>query len=217
MAKYVAYIRVSTKRQGVDGLGADAQRHAVKTFLNGAPLLAEFAEAETGKIADRPQLTQAIALCRKHKARLVIAKLDRLARNAAFTLALRDSGVDFVACDMPHADKFTVGLMALLAEKERDMISQRTREALAAAKRRGIRLGNPKLDATRKRAAEGNKRRAREFADQLAKIVNEIRTKGKVTGLRAIADALNARGFKSLNGKQWTRHNVRRLLTRITA
>ena len=106
-------------------------------------MLAEFAEVESGKRANREELMKAIALCRKQKATLVIAKLDRLARNAAFLLNLRDSGVDFVAVDMPHADKFTVGIMALVAEKERDLISQRTKDGLAAAKRRGIRLGNP--------------------------------------------------------------------------
>lgn len=215
MGKHVAYYRVSTKRQGFDGLGMDAQKHAVKAMLGGAPLVGEFSEVETGKHAERPELAKALACCRKHKARLLIAKLDRLARNAAFLLSLRDSGVDFVAADMPHADKFTVGVMALLAEKERDMIAQRTREALAAAKRRGIKLGNPKLAVARRRALVGAAKRRQAFANQLAPVVNEIRSKGKVEGLREIADALNARGFKSLNGGSFTRRTVRRLLNRI--
>lgn len=144
--KFVAYYRVSTTKQGINGLGMDAQRNAVMNYLNGGDwkLMAEFAEVESGKRKDRPELVKAIALCREEGATLLIAKLDRLARNAAFLLNLRDSGVDFIATDMPHADKFTVGIMALVAEKERDLISQRTRDGLAAARRRGIKLGNPR-------------------------------------------------------------------------
>ena len=144
--KFVAYYRVSTTKQGINGLGMDAQRDAVAKYLNGGDwkLIAEFAEVESGKRNNRQEMEKAIALCRKEGATLLIAKLDRLARNAAFLLNLRDSGVDFIATDLPHADRFTVGIMALVAEKERDMISQRTRDGLAAAKRRGIKLGNPR-------------------------------------------------------------------------
>src|SRR5271165_985740 len=124
--KFVAYYQVSTTKQGINGLGMDAQKQAVASYLDGGDweLLAEFAEVETGKRNNRQELAKALALCRKEKAILLIAKLDRLARNAAFLLNLRDSGVDFIAVDMPHADRFTVGIMALVAEKERDMISQ---------------------------------------------------------------------------------------------
>ena len=122
MGKFVAYYRVSTTKQGINGLGMDAQKNIFLGFPDGGnwKLLAEFAEVETGKRSDRQELAKAIALCRKERATLVIAKLDRLARDAAFLLNLRDSGVDFIAVDMPHADKFTVGIMALVAEKERD-------------------------------------------------------------------------------------------------
>ena len=140
--KFVSYYRVSTNKQGINGLGMDAQRDAVARYLSGVNgcLIAEFAEVETGKRSKREEMDKAIALCRKEGATLLIAKLDRLARNAAFLLSLRDSGVDFIATDMPHADRFTVGIMALLAEKEAEMISQRTKDGLAAAKRRGTKL-----------------------------------------------------------------------------
>jgi len=125
--KSVAYYRVSTAKQGINGLGMDAQRDAVANYLKGrdGKLIAEFAEVESGKRNQRQEMEKAIALCRKEGATLLIAKLDRLARNAAFLLNLRDSGVDFIATDMPHADKFTVGIMALVAEKEREMIRHR--------------------------------------------------------------------------------------------
>lgn len=178
--KVIAYYRVSTNHQGINGLGMDAQKSAVQNFLNGGKceFLAEFAEVESGKRNDRPELAKAIALCRKAKARLLIAKLDRLARNAAFLLSLRDSGVDFVAVDMPHADKFTVGIMALVAEKERDMISQRTKDGLAAAKRRGIKLGNPRLAIARALAVAANRRKAVAHAAAIAPIIGEIADSG---------------------------------------
>jgi DNA invertase Pin-like site-specific DNA recombinase len=141
--KFVSYLRVSTARQGKSGLGLEAQRQAVEDFLNGGNwhLAKEFVEVESGKKADRPQLAKAFQLCRVLGAKLVIAKLDRLSRNAHFLLGLRDAGIDFVCADMPELDRFTVGIHALIAERERDMISARTKSALAAAKRRGVKLG----------------------------------------------------------------------------
>src|SRR6516164_7376703 len=143
--KHVAYYRVSTARQGRSGLGLEAQRQAVTEFLNGGDwkIVGEFTEIETGKYTnpDRPQLAKAMALCRLHGAKLVIAKLDRLSRNAHFLLGLKESGVDFVAADMPNANRLTVGIMAMVAEDEAQRISQRTKDALAAAKRRGVKLG----------------------------------------------------------------------------
>lgn len=214
--KFVAYYRVSTTKQGINGLGMDAQKAAVRAFLNGENLIKEFAEVESGKRKDRPELEKAISLCRKHKAKLVIAKLDRLARNAAFLLNLRDSGVDFVAVDMPHADKFTVGIMALLAEKERDLISERTRAGMAAAKRRGIRMGNPRPQRAVSLAVEANQRRATEFAGRLQPVLAEIKKTG-ITSLREIAVCLNRRGFKTPNGKAFAAQSVKNLISRITA
>ena len=141
--KHVAYYRVSTARQGRSGLGLAAQKHAVAEFLNGGDwkIVGEFVEVESGKKSDRPELAKALALCRLHGARLVIAKLDRLSRNAHFLLGLKESGVEFVAADMPNANQLTVGIMAVVAEDEAKRISERTKAALAAAKKRGTRLG----------------------------------------------------------------------------
>jgi DNA invertase Pin-like site-specific DNA recombinase len=147
MHTHIAYYRVSTDRQGRSGLGLDAQRSAVASYIDGVPeaqLLAEFTEIESGKKSDRPELAAALALCKKHKAKLVIAKLDRLARNVYFVAGLMESGVDFVACDMPYANRFTVHIMAAVAEHEREMIAKRTKDALAEKKKQGIRLGNPR-------------------------------------------------------------------------
>ena len=142
--KFIAYFRVSTDRQGKSGLGLEAQREAVMTYLNGGrwSLVDEFTEVESGKHSDRPELAKALAACKKRKAKLVIAKLDRLSRNLAFIAALMESGVEFVAVDMPHATKLTIHILAAVAEHEREMISERTKAALAAAKKRGQRLGN---------------------------------------------------------------------------
>src|SRR5262245_21022571 len=146
--KFVAY-RVSTDRQGQSGLGLEAQRSAVLNHLDGGSwtMFAEFTEVESGKHADRPQLAAALVACKKHKAKLVIAKLDRLSRNLAFIATLMDSGVEFVAVDNPHANKLTLHILAAVAQHEREMISQRTKDALQAAKARGKRLGNPNSQA----------------------------------------------------------------------
>jgi len=216
--KFVAYYRVSTAKQGINGLGMDAQRNSVMNYLNGGNwrLIAEFAEVESGKRKDRPELAKAVAHCRKEGATLVIAKLDRLARNAAFLLNLRDSGVDFIATDMPHADKFTVGIMALVAEKERDLISQRTRDSLAAARRRGIKLGNPRPAQALKVAQTANLARADAYAESLLPVINEIRA-AHVTTLRGIAQCLNARGFKTPNGRAFKPQSVKNLALRASS
>ena len=215
--KFVAYYRVSTTKQGINGLGMDAQRQAVRAYLNGGnwELIGEFAEVETGKRSDRQELVKAIALCRKTGAKLLIAKLDRLARNAAFLLNLRDSGVDFIAVDTPSADRFTIGILALVAEKERDMISQRTKDGLAAAKRRGTRLGNPRPAAAVKCAVALNIKRADAYAETIVPIIHEIQ-KAHVTSLRGIAQCLNARGFKTSNGNKFAAQSVANILCRAS-
>src|SRR6516164_5956201 len=153
--KFVGYFRVSTDKQGKSGLGLDAQREAVLNYLNGGSwtLIEEFVEIESGKRNDRPQLAAALAACKKHRAKLVIAKLDRLARNVAFIANLMDGKVDFVCCDMPQATRLTIHVLAAVAEHEREMISERTRNGLAAAKARGVKLGNLALAAANRTAA----------------------------------------------------------------
>lgn len=221
--RLVAYERVSTVRQGASGLGLAAQRKVIGDFAaaRGAEVLARFTEVESGRKADRPELARALHLARVTGATLVIAKLDRLSRNAAFLLALRDSGVRFVACDMPEANDLTVGIMALVAEAERAAISRRTTEALAAAKARGVRLGNPNGAASLRRAGKGGTAlraavaaNAEAFARDLAPVIADIRAQGR-TSLRAIAAELSARGIRTRRGGQWQVSNVRALLARV--
>ena len=222
--RFVAYERVSTARQGASGLGLEAQRKAIDDFAasRGATLLGRFTEVESGRKADRPELAKALDLARLTGSTLLIAKLDRLSRNAAFLLTLRDSGVSFLACDMPEANDLTVGIMALVAEAEREAISRRTKEALAAAKARGVKLGNPNGAAALRRAGEGGEalretvaRNADDFAADLAPVIAEIRS-GGATSLRAMADELNRRGIVTRRGARWHVSNVRNLVARMT-
>jgi DNA invertase Pin-like site-specific DNA recombinase len=221
--KLVAYERVSTARQGKSGLGLAAQRKAIDDYAaaKGGTILARFTEVESGRKNDRPELEKALQLARITGATLVIAKLDRLSRNAAFLLTLRDAGVSFVACDMPEANDLTVGIMALVAQAEREAISRRTKEALAAAKARGVRLGNPNGAAALRRAGEGGvalrqtvRQNADEHAAALAPVIAALRAEGHTT-LRALADALNARGMMTRRGGRWHVSNVRNMLARL--
>lgn len=218
--KLVAYYRVSTAQQGRSGLGLEAQTQAVQSYAlaMGGEVVAAFTEVESGKRNDRPELRKALREADVLGARLVIAKLDRLSRNAAFLLTLRDSGVDFVCADMPHADSLTIGVLALVAQQEREATSRRTREALQAAKRRGVKLGNPNGAAPLRRAGKGNAaasaaaaRKAREHADKVLPTVAKLRGEG-VTSLGALAAALNAGGVRTLHGKAWHKSSVRNLL-----
>jgi DNA invertase Pin-like site-specific DNA recombinase len=167
----------------------------------------ELVEIESGKRADRPQLAAALAACRKHKAKLVIAKLDRLSRNLAFIATLMDSGVEFVAVDNPHANRLTVHILAAVAEHERVMISERTKAALAAAKARGTQLGNPRLAAAAKRGVASVKANARQFAANVLPIIEEIEQSG-VTSHNAIAGKLNERRVPTARGGKWTHVQV---------
>jgi DNA invertase Pin-like site-specific DNA recombinase len=213
--KFVAYFRVSTDRQGASGLGLEAQRQAVLTYLDGGSwtLVAEFVEVESGKHADRPQLAAALAACRKNKAKLVIAKLDRLSRNLAFIATLMDSGVEFIAVDNPHANKLTVHILAAVAQHEREMISQRTKDALAAVKARGTRLGNPNLEAARQLSYQARQEAADAFAANVRPIIEQIQASG-VQSLRGVARALTARGIKTARGGTWTAVQVSDILQR---
>ena len=221
--RLVAYERVSTARQGRSGLGLEAQQNAIEEFSTsrGAQVIGRFTEVESGRKADRPELAKALTLAKLTGATLVIAKLDRLSRNAAFLLTLPDSGVRFLAVDMPEANDLTVGIMALVAQQEREAISRRTREALAAARARGVRLGNPNGAAALRRAGKGGEalraavgRNADAFAEELAPVIASVRAEG-VMSLRAIATVLNDRGMLTRRGKRWHVSNVRNLLARV--
>src|SRR6059058_2627218 len=175
---FVAYYRVSTARQGRSGLGLEAQRKAVTDFLNGGSweLSAEFVEVESGNSNDRPQLEQALATCELSGATLVVAKLDRLSRNLAFLAKLQDSGARFVAADMPEANELTIHIMAAVAQAERKAISARTKEALAAAKARGVRLGGNRgnLDDLRRGPLKSAEIRSQQAAERAMKVRRQI-------------------------------------------
>jgi DNA invertase Pin-like site-specific DNA recombinase len=219
---FVSYLRVSTARQGRSGLGLEAQRHAVNEFLNGGQwtLVSEHVEVESGRHNARPELQRALAACRLRGATLVVAKLDRLSRNAAFLLTLRDSNVEFIAADLPGATRLTVGILAMVAEQEAEAISSRTKAALAAAKRRGVVLGNPahldqraRLLGT-KASARARTARASQRAMDLAPTIRELRD-GGAQSLRQLASGLNARGLATSRGCEWTSIQVSRLLFQI--
>jgi len=223
VTKFVAYHRVSTAQQGASGLGLEAQRVAIEGYATkaGGTVLRSFTEIESGKNDSRPQLQEALHLARITGATLVIAKLDRLSRNAAFLLTLRDSGVKFIAADMPEANNLTVGIMALVAQEEREAISKRTREALQAAKARGVKLGNPNGATALRRAGKGNaggvealKVQANARAEMLRPVVQSLQAQG-VVSLGALADALNGGGYKTPRGGSWHKASVRNLLARL--
>jgi DNA invertase Pin-like site-specific DNA recombinase len=214
--KFIAYFRVSTDRQGKSGLGLAAQREAVMSYLDGGrwALVDEFTEVESGKRNDRPELVKALGACKKQKAKLVIAKLDRLSRNLAFIATLMDSGVEFVAVDNPHANKLTVHILAAVAQHEREIISARTSAALKAAKARGKRLGNPKLSDARRLAVAARKDSADRYSANVLPVIREIQASG-VKSLRAIARALAARGVPTARGGSWTAVQVSDILERV--
>ena len=212
---FVVYLRVSTETQGRSGLGLEAQQAAVDAYLNGGnwSLVESFVEIESGKIADRPELAKALAACKKYKATLIVAKLDRLSRSVAFLSALMEAGVDFVAADNPAANKMMLQLLSVFAEHERDQISARTKAALAAAKVRGVKLGGPKLVEAQANGQATQKADAGKRAVNLMPVIREIQAAG-VTSLNAIAQALNARGVPTARGGQWHASSVRNLLAR---
>jgi DNA invertase Pin-like site-specific DNA recombinase len=217
--RFVAYYRVSTDKQGRSGLGLDAQRKTVADYLNGGAweIAAEFTEAESGKRNDRPELAKAIEACRRHRATLIIAKLDRLARNTKFLLALLDSGVNVQFCDLPQVTgamgRFIVTQMAAVAELEAGLISERTKAALQAAKARGTKLGNPRPAAAARLALAARVALADQFAANVLPIIREIQKAGHVSA-NAIAGKLNERGVQSRRGGRWSHVQVGAILQR---
>jgi DNA invertase Pin-like site-specific DNA recombinase len=198
---FVAYLRVSTARQGVSGLGLDAQRAAVEAFSaqHDGAIAASFVEVESGKRSDRPELAKALEAARKGKATLIIAKLDRLARNVAFIANLMDAGVDFVACDQPFASRLTLHILAAVAEDEARRISERTKAALKAAKARGTKLGSPIAAETAATARAARSAYAVKANANTQAVIADIKRSG-VTTLAAIGSALEARGVRTPAG-----------------
>lgn len=219
---FVSYLRVSTQKQGQSGLGLEAQRKAVDDYLNGGDwtVIEEVVEVESGKNNKRPKLREAIQLCKASGATLVVAKIDRLARDAAFLLNLKDAGIDFIAADMPEANRLTIGIMALVAKQEREAISKRTKEALAAAKARGVQLGAYRDGVyvggkgskdTAKNASEARtalyKRRSADKLPIIAKVDPDASL-----SLRQIAEKLNELSVPTISGKgRWSANSVGRL------
>jgi DNA invertase Pin-like site-specific DNA recombinase len=221
MKPIVAYIRVSTNQQGRSSLGIEAQKEALARFADGEDfeIIAEFVEVETGKGSDaldrRPQLAAALAKARALRCPVAVVKLDRLSRDVHFISGLMAHRVPFVVAELgPDVDPFVLHLFAALAEKERALISGRTKSALAAAKAKGVKLGNPKLDEARGLAALALKTEADRAAGNVLPIIAEIQKSGAKT-LRAIADALNARGIPTPRGGRWHAMSVRNALARV--
>lgn len=213
--RYIAYYRVSTNRQGQSGLGLDAQKEAVTRYLNGGEweIIEEYTEIESGKNNNRPQLHAALAACKKHHATLIIAKLDRLARNVFFISGLMESGIEFIAVDNPNANRLMLHMLAAFAEHEREQISQRTKDALAAARERGVELGK-----NGKNLAAQNKEAAIQFIQAIRPQISSIRADGYHTST-SITNELNKRQIPTFTGgsTRWHQSQVYRLLKRMDA
>jgi DNA invertase Pin-like site-specific DNA recombinase len=222
--KYVAYYRVSTAKQGKSGLGLEAQQESVRSYLNGGhwQMVGEFVEVESGKRKDRPALAEALALCRLHSATLVIAKLDRLARNVNFISNLMEAGIDFTAVDFPQANRLTIHILAAVAEHEASMISARTKAALGAAKARGVVLGGDRGNIASE-ARKGNRvsaakrgAAATSRANDLLPVIRAAQA-GGASSLRQVAEVLNQRRIKTARGGEWSAVQVVRVLQREKA
>ena len=214
--KFVTYYRVSTARQGTSGLGLDAQRQTVMAYLSQSTrtVLAEFVEVETGKGANalerRPELRRALELCKKSGATLLLAKIDRLARNVHFVSGLIETGVEFIAADMPAANKVMIQMHAVMSEWERDQISERTKAALAAAKARGVVLGATG-PANLKQHTQERQSAAKAFRERLIPVLDSMAAKG--LSRRAMVARLNDLGIKAPRGGAWSLGQVQRLVT----
>lgn len=213
MNKFVTYCRVSTKMQGRNGLGMESQTDTVRRFVEkaGGLIVSEYCEVESGGKTDRdrPELAKALFECRKAEATLVVAKLDRLSRNAEFLLRLQNAGVDFICCDCPNVDRFTVGILALVAQRERELISERTKSALQMAKKRGVHLGTRHPAKQVNLMVAGARQAKIDFKAKVYPLIEEIRQTG-VSTLQGIADCLNRRGIPTRTGKSvWYPATVR--------
>lgn len=219
--KFIAYYRVSTDKQGISGLGLAAQRDLVNTFLNGGKwsIIGEFTEIESGtrkKLKDRPSLQAALDLCKKQKATLVVAKLDRLARDVQFIATLLNGKVNFVCADMPEANRTFMQMMSVMAEHEARVISERTTQALAALKRKGVKLGSPHPEIGSVAGIKVIVQKADDYASRIEPILNDITKKTGATTLRDIATALTARGIQTPRGNTtWNPSQVSNLLRRM--
>jgi DNA invertase Pin-like site-specific DNA recombinase len=212
--RFVTYLRVSTARQGESGLGLDAQRATVEAFAghHGGVIVAQHVEVESGKRSDRPELAKALQAARKAKATLLIAKLDRLARNVAFIANLMDAGVDFVAVDQPFASRLTLHILAAVAEDEARRTSERTKAALAAAKARGVKLGSPRAVETSAIARAARSAYANKANASTRAVIREIQGAG-ISTLAGIARTLEARGVRTPRGNTtWQPTQVARLI-----
>ena len=219
---FVSYLRVSTQKQGQSGLGLEAQRKAVSDYLNYGNwnVIEELVEIESGKNNRRPKLMEAIDLCKASGATLLVAKIDRLARDAAFLLNLKDAGIEFIAADMPEANRLTIGIMALVAEQEREIISKRTKDALAAAKAKGVQLGAyrdgkfvGRIGTTEdaKRASDARTALYRSRSVEKWPMLQKVDPEGSLS-LRSIADSLNLMNVPTVSGKgSWSANSVKRL------
>ena len=229
-AKLVAYVRVSTAGQGTSGLGLEGQRAAIEAYAKqtAGELLATYIEVESGKRADRPELARALSHAKRAKATLVVAKLDRLARNVAFLSAMLEAGVEFIACDNPTANRLTVHILAAVAEAEAKAISERTKSALAAAKARGTQLGSARPGHWEgredrrlagamngaKAATQARVRLADEAYADLLPIIQQHKSEGGT--LQQIAARLNGEGYTTRRGKEFTPMTVKRILERVS-
>lgn len=213
--RFLAYYRVSTKRQGQSGLGLDAQRKMVADFLasNGGELVAEYTEVESGKRNDRPQMALALEQCKREGLTLCVAKLDRLARNVYFIASLQHAKVDFVCVENPSMTPFVINILASVAENEAIAIGSRVRMALEQAKARGTVLGNPRWQESVQGARDAKSERAKDRNGKLLAIVNEIKSKTGLSKLAELAEALNLRGIKTARGNAWTSSHVFNLLS----
>lgn len=220
MNKFVAYYRVSTQKQGISGLGLESQKSATRDYIQRVDgnLTSAFQDIESGSKDDRPELQKALRECRLTGATLIIAKLDRLSRNCRFLMELQESSTKFICCDMPEANDLTVGILACMAEHERKLISERTIVALAAAKKRGVKLGNPNLHLVRnsdtRSATIAKIAKAKSRNKELKQIVLEVQeSSSKRLSLRSLAKHLNDAGYKTARGELFRATTVSRILS----